>query len=205
MELELMKQQIRKRLEHRVIEETVDISAIIRKKSTDVSGHLLGSLRFEIITGVFFILVALGVVLGTSSGYLQLMSAVVLIYTGIFLVFLVRLQRSVKEYFRENKPTVVAVKSILRIMNRFRALYFRLCMLFIPVFFLITLLFFVQDHPSFLNSPELFLSSKPFLLFLLGFFCWEVILYFFTRWYLNSLYGRYLIELQDLLNELKVA
>jgi hypothetical protein len=205
MELEEIKSFLQKEVIKIHSSAPVEILAIIRKKSAGNINRLLQHIRLEIYMAIFFLATAIVMTLVLPGLFVRLIAAGISIYILFFIRYLAKLSRQVKNYQNFPVSTRSAILNITQLMDRFIQLYFICCMLIIPVLFTISLSFFFNEHPGFRANPLELFRSPGFLSFLAGFFAWGAFMYFFSRWYIQKVYGQYLHELKILLQELNAT
>jgi hypothetical protein len=182
-----------------------DLSQRLNNRATGITGRLVKSIRFEITATLFFMLVAAALPLVMPVLFIKIISGLSILYCLYFGLSLLKFQRQVADYGRVILPTQMAISTLTGLINRFTSLYFLRCILALPLMFILAFSFFLQEHPGFLAHPATLWNSSAFRLFCLGFTLLCGFTYFFAKWYIQQLYGRYAVELRRCLNELATA
>lgn len=182
-----------------------DIAAIIRMQSAGIIQHLLNSIKIEIALALIFLLVSVIASFIMPRPIILLVAAVTIFYILFFLYYLSTIYQQLKEYGREVVSTRLALQQIYQLMRRYTRLYFLFCGLFIPLLLFITTGSFLWEHPGISKEPAQLLRLRPFQLFIGWFSAWSVFTYFFSRWYIQKVYGQYLLKLKKLILELDAS
>jgi len=106
-------------------------------------------------------------------------------------------------------PVKKNLQTLIALIKAYIKRYFQLTMALIPISLIISFMLSYKDEN--LNSPDL---SNPFfadlinsplkLTFIIVYITvFAVGMYYFTKWYLKKLYGNYIHQLEELLDELE--
>ncbi len=184
-----------------------DIAVLLTKKTGSVIGKLKRSLRIEIISCI--VVIVLFFYLGFAGGYrsLQIYFSVFGVLSFIFLGFIIYLLRRTIQLSATTLPVKSNLQTIVNIIEEFNRRYFQFNMALIPICFIFS---FILGYNEPKHIPELDNFAKN--LFSAK---WQVIVfgvvymillsvgaYFFTKWYLRKLYGRYIDQLKECIREL---
>ncbi|KIC93878.1 hypothetical protein [Flavihumibacter solisilvae] len=189
-ELEELKAVLRVRLNEKRPEAPSVHQGLLRRSSGTITS-LKRSLRFELIACVAFLVLTIISPLVLPAKGMVIYAAVVGSYCLLFLGYLSRLARKLNRLHREVPSTLRSLESIHSIIKEYTRLYFRLCMLSVPVFFGLAIA--TLGSWSSLKAEHFFIIAA-----------WTIIIYIFSKWYLRYLYGNHLAELQKNINDLKI-
>jgi hypothetical protein len=134
--------------------------------------------------------------------YCNIFLAIALLFLPIF-IWLIRSTYQLS-------PELSSVKSNLTrlhlLISRFTRFYFIFSMaIFLPViFYSLIAAVYERSNQSLLESLQFYLQLPAVPLLLIGLYIlgFGIFLYFFARWYIRLLYGKYLDKMKDLLTEL---
>lgn len=207
MELDELKHYLNRQLDQQApLQTPAEISAMLRNKSISIVERIRKSLWIELVISLLAVLVILYVKQIADKYVLQ---SYFNIFLAIALFFLPIFGWLIRSTYQIN-PEISSVKTNLTrlhlLISRFTRFYFIFTMiLFLPVVFysLIAAVYEKNNH-SLLDSLQFYRQLPAAPLFLIGAYIViaGLFLYFFTRWYIRTLYGKYLDKLKELLNEL---
>lgn len=207
MELDELKHYLNRQLDQQApLQTPAEISAMLRNKSISIVERIRKSLWIELVISLLAVLVILYVKQIADKYVLQ---SYYNIFLAIALLFLPIFGWLIRSTYQIN-PEVSSVKTNLTrlhlLISRFTHFYFIFTMiLFLPVVFysLIAAVYEKNNH-SLLDSLQFYRQLPAAPLFLIGAYIViaGLFLYFFTRWYIRTLYGKYLDKLKELLTEL---
>jgi uncharacterized membrane protein (DUF106 family) len=134
--------------------------------------------------------------------YCNIFLAIALLFLPIF-IWLIRSTYQLS-------PELSSVKSNLTrlhlLISRFTRFYFIFSMaIFLPViFYSLIAAVYERSNQSLMESLQFYLQLPAVPLLLIGLYIlgFGIFLYFFARWYIRLLYGKYLDKMKDLLTEL---
>ncbi|NDA61155.1 MAG: hypothetical protein EBX50_03830 [Chitinophagia bacterium] len=182
------------------------IRIIIHKRSVGIIERIRRSLLIEII---FCCLALVGIILGIYftqpvliSRFLQFFLGITIFFMGI-LFWILRSSKSMS-------PDEISVKNnLIRIhtlVSRFTRSYFIFTMALFPPVIMYSM-YVVAAENNYFTPAEVIQYFLQLPLFSIGLFVGYIVLsllflYFFTRWYIRTLYGNYLDKLKQLIAEL---
>ena len=173
-----------------------EMASYLRLRSSSVIEKIRRSIVIEFTCGVLFILAAIAWLILTDVLFYKALSIYVIASCTFFLFFLTRLNKRISQSFMSELPVADSLKEIIRILATFLRLYFWLSMAMMPVVFVIGLLTINTDNKEVFNT-------KGWTIYIAWFIGWSAFMYFFTKWYLRKLYGKYMEELKNQLKELE--
>ncbi len=184
-----------------------DIAALLTKRTGSVIDKLKRSLRIEIISCL--VVIALFFYLGFAGGYrsLQIYFSVFGVLSFVFLGFIIYLLRRTIQLSATTLPVKSNLQTIVDIIQEFSRRYFQFSMALIPV--CLTFSFILgynepQPIPEVDRVAKNLFSAKWQVFVFAGVYviALSVGVYYFTKWYLRKLYGRYIDELKECIREL---
>jgi cobalamin synthase len=212
MELEDIKNLLNRKLENEQVNKSAnDIAVLLHKKTSSVITKLKKSLLFEIVFSGFALLIFLYVSVFSKYNSIQIYFTFFTVLLLAMIIVLVLLYKKVNTLSKAhlNKPVKQNLESIHKILNEFIKRYFQLTMLLIPVCFIFSAYLGYQDGKKGITITEvekfnsLFQTKDQLSIFLIVYIIvFSLAAYYFTKWYLNKLYGRYLKNLEECIKEL---
>ena len=207
MELDELKNYLNRQLEEQSpLQSSGEISAILRNKSIGIVDRIRRSLWIELVISL---LAVMAVLYAKNLGGSYVMQIYFNIFLGITLMFLpifIWLIRSTYQLSPELSSVKTNLTRLHLLISRFTRFYFIFSMaIFLPViFYSLIAAVYERTNQSLMESLQFYrqLPAVPLLLiglYILGF---GIFLYFFARWYIRLLYGKYLDKLKDLLTDL---
>lgn len=185
-----------------------DIASLLSKKTNSLIGKLKKSLWIEI--GFCVLIMLLFFFIGLYSPYLslQIYFSSFAVIAFLFLVILIYLLRRTTQISNNTQlPVKTNLKTIVSIIEEFMKRYFQFTMALIPVCMIFSFLL-GYNEPKQIPALDkeaigLFSSKWQVLIFLILYIgLLTVGVYYFTRWYLRKLYGKYIDQLKQCIREL---
>ena len=202
MELDELKSQLKSKLatDH-AGRSDADIATLLTKKTSSVVGKLKRSLWIEIWS---CIAISLGFgYFGIFSNYhwVRIYFSVFAVLCVGFLILLVYLLRRITLLNATSLPVKGNLQTIVTIIEEFTKRYFQFTMALIPICFIFSLLLGFNEPK---HDPEIDRFAKSFfsatwqvIIFIIVYMtALSVGIYYFTKWYLLKLYGKYINQLK---------
>ena len=207
MELEELKNYLNRQLEEQsTLQSSEEISAILRNKSIGIVDRIRRSLWIELVISL---LAVMAVLYAKNLGGSYVMQIYFNIFLGITLMFLpifIWLIRSTYQLSPELSSVKTNLTRLHLLISRFTRFYFIFSMaIFLPViFYSLIAAVYERTNQSLMESLQFYMQLPAVPLLLIGLYIlgFGIFLYFFARWYIRLLYGKYLDKLKDLLTEL---
>lgn len=209
MELDDLKYQ----LQHRLGPDTEtrsqeDIAAIMSRKASSVTEKLQRNLWFEIICSICVVIGFFVISYLTSYYAIRIYFNVFAVLAIGFIILLYFLLQRTRRLSATALPVKRNLQMIVTIMEEFMKRYFQFTMALIPVCFVFAFILMNTEHRRIPAAEHLsrshFSSSWKVIVFLTAYF---VVLftgvYYFTKWYLRKLYGKYVEQLKTFINDLE--
>lgn len=184
-----------------------DIAQILTRKTGSVIDKLKRSLWIEIFFCTGFILLFAYFGLAGGNHAYQVYFSVFTVLTGVFLVIVIYLLKRTQQLSATALPVKSNLQTIVTIIEAFMKRYFQFTMGLIPVCFVFALLLIYYDHGSIPEAGTIFGShfkaSWQLAVFLILYITTLAAgIYYFTKWYLQRSYGRYVAQLKQCIREL---
>ncbi len=199
MELDELKRQLNQQLaSSQQSKDAGALGAILKQASSSVVAKITRNLKMELGFAVLF---TLGCLAGTFLAPLWSFKTYMAIASSIglgFVLVLVYLLIKINTYQSSPLPLKDNLLSILKIVEKYVKTYYQLSMMLIPVCLFLALLLSFKD-PA--RSAEIF-STTSILLLAVYMLVLSVVVYYFNKWYINKLYGKYTNKLKESLAEL---
>ncbi len=185
-----------------------DIAALLNKKTHSLVSKLKKSLWIEI--GCCILVILLFIYMGSGSSYhaMQIYFSAFAVVALLFLFVLIYLLRRTSQISNNTLlPVKTNLTTIVSIMEEFMKRYFQFTMALIPICFAFSIFLGYNEpkHTNGLDKTSLgFLNTSwkviTFLAVYMGLLAVGV--YYFTKWYLRKLYGNYIEQLKQYIQDL---
>lgn len=176
-----------------------ELQKILYNQVDSVVEKIKRSLKFEIIFVLLFSLFVVYVLVTFHGTYLKLLASLILGFSLLFTRFLIILFNKVKAYYAALHSVKDNLRQLILIINQFTRLYFQFTMAFVPVACILLPVIIIADES---NAP-ISVTLSNILIYCTASLVWCMLMYFFTRWYVQSLYGKHLQHLRNHLIELE--
>jgi hypothetical protein len=207
MELDELKNYLNRQLEEQSpLQSSGEISAILRNKSIGIVHRIRKNLWIEFIISLLAVVVILYAKYLAGNYVMQIYFNIFLAITLLFLPIFGWLIRSTYQLSPELSSVKTNLTRLHLLIARFTRFYFIFSMaIFLPVvFYSLIAAVYERNNQSLMESLQFYmhLPAVPLLLIGLYILVFGIFLFFFARWYIRLLYGKYLDKLKDLLMEL---
>ena len=210
MELDELKSLLNDKMErvHRE-KSTGDLALLLGKKTQSVIGKLKRSLRLEIIACIIFTVACVAVAIFGAYTSLRIYFGIFAAMCFLFFPLLYVLLRKTNELSSSALPVKSNLQTLVKLLNEYVKRYFQLTMILIPVSIIIAFLLGYSDenlhNPALSNPffPNFEGSSLKTAIVIAYIILFSAGMYYFTKWYLKKLYGNYLKQLEQLIEELE--
>lgn len=188
---------------HKSIEE---LQSLLHTKSSSIVQKIKKSLIFEIVFTLLFFIIFTFIYFFSSLKTISIYFGSFAILCIPFAFVLVYLWRKVNQYHSQAFNVKSNLTKLHALIAEFCKRYFQFTMAIIPIAFIFSISLITSDYDAekFTSSTNNKLNSKGFLVgFIIGYVLITGLgVYKFTKWYIKKLYGNYLKELENLLEEL---
>lgn len=204
MELELLKEIWKKTGEGDNVHRDKQLLNMIITPSRNIVAVIRRNLLIELIVVLVSVTIIAVCYFISFNGKLQEVSWVYIVLAAVFVWYYLKKNRLLKEM----QCTRCNVKSNLELQVKMLEKYVRLYLFIgtamVPVVLLFFYALFYYKHIIMFPSTSVGRSEVTFALLYLFFTAiFTIVLYFFHRWYINRLYGRYIQKLKSLLYEME--
>lgn len=211
MELDAFKTHLKLKIdEARGQKSASDIATLLTKKTQSVIHKLKKSLWLEIICCIVFILLFSYVAIVSKYPSLRIYFSVFAVFSVFFLLVLTYLLKRINQLGNASmsiKQNLIAIHTIIK---DFVKRYFQFTMSLIPICFIFSGYLGYQDATNGNDIEELdkfnslFKNNTRVIIFLSVYMVLLTVgIYYFTKWYIKKLYGKYLEQLQTCIDELE--
>ncbi len=203
MELDDLKYQLNHKLgSEQSGRSDADIAALLNKRTISITDRLQKNLWFEIVFGILGILILgyLGFAISIYSFRIYFLVFTIVITPFLFVLFY--LSRRIKELSATTLPVKSNLQMIVKLTEEFTRRYFQFTMALVPVCFVFAVLAGYHERSVsagnhlFTALWQVFLVAGVYMAILM------VGMYYFTKFYLKKLYGKYVEQLKACILEL---
>lgn len=209
MDLDQFKQQLNEKLstDHRG-RSAEDLTLLLSKKTFSVIEKLKKSIQYEILFGILGMLLFSVLAFSTKYQSVSTYFGVAAIFIFAFLFLLVYLLKKTIELNKVHQPIISNLNNYVALIEEYMKRYFQFTMAMVPIcLFFAGWLGYHEKAPApaldkFLGKAHL---GKPLVLtiaiiYLISF---GAGMYYFTKWYLHKIYGKYVLELKKCIKDLQ--
>lgn len=205
MELDELKSQLKNKLasDHAGRSDT-DIGVLLSKRTNSVIGKLKRSLLKEIVLSSAIVILFSCIGLFSNYPSLRIYFSVFAVVCGVLILPLIYIFRRTTRLSSTALPVKSNLQTIVSIMEEMIKRYFQFTMALIPICFIFSLLLISNDgtvSPKFAKG-DFSASWKVITITTLYALALFVGTYYFTKWYLRKMYGKYVAQLKECVNEL---
>ena len=209
MDLDQFKQQLNEKLstDHQG-RSGEDIAQMLSKKTFSVIEKLKKSIQYEILFG--FLGMMLFTILAFSTKYHSVRTyfGVSAVFIFVFLFLLIYLLKKTTELNKVHQPVISNLNNYVILIEEYMKRYFQFTMAMVPIcLFFAGWLGYHEKTPvpeldqligrSHLGMTVVMVISVIYLI------SFSVGMYYFTKWYLHKIYGRYVLELKKCIKDLQ--
>ena len=209
MELDELKYELKNKLSGRQDKSTVDLVQLLHSKTRSVISKLKRSLRFEMIVAivctVIFTIVGM---LNKNPDFRIYFGVFSLVFMG-FVVVIAYLLVRITHLSKSQLSVKTNLQSLVTIIQEYIKRSFQFTMALLPICLVFSFWLGYNEPsrpmPAMNNSLMHTFKTKAHInaLLILYFAGLAIVVYHFTKWYLNKLYGNYINELKAYMTELK--
>ena len=204
MELDDFKTLLKASLEQQAPERSAaQLETAIRQKTLSILGKVKRSIAGEMALGIILVAAGSWVWLRYPSVSTRCFSALMGLLCIFFMVYLGRLYQKINRFEKADQPVKERLRQIIDILQRFTRLYFRFSMSVLPVAFVLGL---ATGYADIMHQPLLaqnFHWTRGLAAYVAMFAAWSLIAWLFSKWYIKKLYGHYLNDIRNQLEDLE--
>ncbi|HQR94891.1 MAG TPA: hypothetical protein PLZ97_16175 [Sediminibacterium sp.] len=209
MDLDQFKQQLNEKLatDHKG-RSGEDIAQMLSKKTFSVIEKLKKSIIYEIIFGLIGMILFAVLAFSTKYHSVRTYFGVAAIFIFAVLFLLVYLLKKTNDLNKVQQPVISNLTNYVTLIEEYMKRYFQFTMAMVPI-----CLFFagwlgyhektpVPELDNLLGKSHLGIKLvlTISIVYLISF---SVGMYYFTKWYLHKIYGRYVLELKNCIKDLQ--
>jgi hypothetical protein len=204
MELDTLKHIFLEHNSRRAVERPgTDIAKLLKRRSSSQVASLKRNLHAELIIALIFCLLPFYIVIAYKGQYL---SAIAIIFFAVAVVFTRKiffLLKAIRRYQTATNAIKQQLQLLVDILQKFRTLYIISSMLVLPLFSGIAALLIHLDNLQ--KDPLLYQLSSAYttVMYIVISIVGAAGMYFFTKWYVEKLYGKHIKQLKAHLEELR--
>lgn len=198
MELDELKNELRLKIEAASEPRSENqIASLLKQDAVSIVQKLRKSLRAELIVSAVFVFVCLYMMLFKGDWMYRVFFTTFFIIGIVFSLVLFLLLKKTA-----TMPTVGNVRyhlqQLIHLMDEYVKRYLQLTLILLPVCFVFGVWISYNNEDQVLQP----LAWRTIIYLSLAMFVLGAAVYFFTKWYLRSLYGKYIRQMKGLLREL---
>ena len=208
MELDELKYYLNQKIESDEQKSHSELSLLLKKDTFSVVRKLQRSLQFELLCNIIVLLLFIWEALFNKLWSLRIYFGTFIILSIIAMFTLIYLIRKVNKLNSIVLPIKQNIEEIYNIVHSYKVICFRATMLLIPICLIYSLTLGYVEARNGATMDYAFIIQKlgaKIWLVLAGLIIYLIILgaavYYFTKWWLNRLFGKYLKQLRSLLDE----
>ncbi len=208
MELDELKNQLNEKFAADQNKSATDIAALLKKQTFSIVRKLQRSLWFDLAANVFVLLLFIWQGLYNSSWALRVYFSSFIILSAVALIILIYLIKKIYSLNNTVLPVKQNLETIYTIIKEYKKRCFQLTMIFIPVCIIFIFLLNYVENKSGHQFDNLInkLNDRMWIFYTAIIVYVSMItigIYYFTKWWLKKLYGKYLDQLKSLIVELE--
>lgn len=209
MELDELKHQLKNKLASDQGKSDADLALLLNKRTISIVGKLKRSLWIEIGFSILIVLAFIYIGITSNSHIYSVYFSVFSFPIAGFIIWLVYLLKRTTILSSTGLPVKGNLQRIVEIMENLIKRYFQFTMALLPICFIFILVLVYNDTGKFTSNISQRLAGNYFtthwklVVFMITYFILlYVLLYYFTKGYLRKLYGKYVAQLKECINEL---
>ncbi|NCI46384.1 hypothetical protein [Sediminibacterium soli] len=185
-----------------------DIASLLNRKTISLTEKLQKNLWFEIVCSILVVIGFFAISFVTSYASVRIYFRVFGLLSLGFIGLLFFLLKRTKTLSATALPVKSNLQTIVKIMEEFIKRYFQFTMALIPICIVFAFILMYTDNQRIAAADHLaknrFNHSWKVIAFVLVYFtALATGVYYFTKWYLRKLYGRYVQQLKECIGELE--
>ena len=207
MDLDQFKDQLKTKLSTTPVSlSDADIVLLLKKRIHSVLSKIKRRLQIEIIVGIISTVAFVVIALAAKSVFIKIYFTVFSILMLLVILYFIYHLKKTNDTTHSNLPIVQNLQCYVLHIKQFNKRNFQLTMALVPISIVFAgALKYIEraQTPELANS---FIALKPWGI-LVAISIYLVVLfigiYYFTKWYLQKLYGKYIQELNQCITELQ--
>lgn len=186
-----------------------DLRQAVHAKTNHIVQKLIRSLNFEYYFSIFFLGLFIAICLNTKYKNVTIYLACFAVLTAAFIILLYFLKQKTIKLSSNTLSIKQNLKQLYTLLSEFKKRYMQFTLGLLPVAMIFSFYLgyvFPEDFEQSISygSLQSFNPNKQvYWYFAIYFIALMIGTYFFTKWYLNKLYGKHLAQLKELIDELE--
>lgn len=176
--------------------------AFTRKKTGSIIDRIKRSIILECVAGFVFAAVGIWAWFRYPSPLVRPFAMLAIMLVVICVVYLLDLYYKLKNHERTLLSVKEKLEQIIDLLQKFIKLYYQLVALILLISFSFGLILIIQKANAGPHAAA-FNLKKALSIYIGWFLLWIVLTYFFSKWYIKKLYGKYLLQLKNQLLEIE--
>ena len=200
MNLDDLKIQLNKKIEDTAVPVGEgQLAQLLKRSSQSLVSKLKHSLVLELIISIVFTLGCFVASFYDHQWSLRIYFGIFVFVGLAFSLVLFYLLNRIKQLNDQPLPVKENLKAVVRIMQEYKKHYFRFSVALMPVCIFLAFWLSYKEQPDY--TLQWLQSHAVLISVLIIIVCAGI--YYFNKWYLDKLYGRYIMELKNNLAELE--
>lgn len=210
MNLDDLKIELQHSLEKKFeVKSIADLKQAVHSKASHVVHKLIRSLNFEYYFSIFFLGLFLAIGLKSKHESIRIYFGSFAVLIAAFIILLYFLKQKTIKLSTNTLSVKQNLNQLHHLLNEFKKRYMQFTMGLLPVamIFSFYLGFMFQEDLAnnvvYSSLPTFKNDTQVYWFFAIYFIALMIGTYYFTKWYLNKLYGKHLQQLRELIDALE--
>lgn len=179
-----------------------ELEQYTRKTAISVMAKIKKNIRFELRLCIWILPPFAALCFIFPSLYMRSIVGLSVFVCLFFAVYLLKLTKKINYYETTSFSVKESLQQVIDILSRFIQHYFQITMIMLPAAFVFGLVTGYMDVTGNLAIKH-FNWTRGLIFYCAFFIFWSIFTYFFTKWYIRKMYGKYLQQLKEQLKELE--
>jgi hypothetical protein len=208
MELDELKNQLKNKLaSDHAGRSDGDIASLLNRRTGSIIDRLKRNLKIEILFSILFLLIFCYFGFFGWNQPLRIYFSVFTVLCAPFILVLFYLLRRTTRLTGTALPVKKNLQEIVKLTEEFVKRYFLFTMALLPICFILSLLLAYNDSNTISQiektATDFFTEKGRGIVWLAVYFViLSTVAYYFTKWYLRKMYGKYINQLKECIREL---
>lgn len=179
-----------------------ELEQYTRRSAVSVMAKVKKSIRFEFKLCIWIILPLATLCFIFPSLYMRSIVGLSVFVCLFFVVYMLQLIKKINYYETASFSVKESLQQVIDILQKFVRHYFQVTMIMLPAAFVFGLITGYMDISAGVHFKT-FNWTRGLIFYSAFYIFWSIFTYFFTKWYIRKMYGKYLQQLKDQLKELE--
>lgn len=203
MELDDLKSKLNSKMDNDASSRTPEeLSTYFNRKTISILSKIKRNMWFELMLTIVVVIAFAITYLLYSSLYIRFFMVFTTLFCIVFSFYIYSLYRRIIRFEQSSFTVKENLQQVITILEKFTRIYYLVSMAMLPFVFVLGIIVGYID----INASGLvkqFHYVRGLIFYFAWFVFWSVFMYFFTRWYIKKLYGKYVTQLKNQLTELE--